>query len=67
VNADRTRDVLYGLLAHVLETEAKLVAHLIVHDARNHDAAGMGQCLQPCRHIDAITEDVIPVDYNVRR
>ena len=65
VDADRTRDVLDGLLAHVLEAKTELIAHLIVHDARNQDPAGIGQRFQPGRHIYAITEDVIPVDYDV--
>ena len=33
VDADRSRDVLDGLLAQVLEAKTELVAHLIVHDA----------------------------------
>ena len=56
VNTDWPRDVFDRLLTHVIETKTKLIAHLIVHDARNHDAAGIGQRLQPRRHIDAITE-----------
>jgi hypothetical protein len=65
VDTDWPRDVFDRLLAHVIETKTELIAHLIVHDARNHDAPGIGQRLQPGRHIDAVTEDVIPIDYDV--
>ena len=65
MDADRTRNVLDGLLAHVLEAEAELVADLIVHDARNHDAAGIGERLQPGRHVDAVAVNIVPVDYDV--
>ena len=65
MDADRTRNVLDGLLAHVLEAEAQLVAHLIVHDARNHDPAGIGERFQPRRHIDAVAKNIVAVDYDV--
>ncbi|MGB5185065.1 MAG: hypothetical protein WBO12_23165 [Xanthobacteraceae bacterium] len=65
MDADRTRDVLDDLFAHILKAKTELIAHLIVHDARNHYPSGIGQRLQPGRHIDAVTEDVIPVDYDV--
>ena len=45
MNSERPRDVLDGLLAHILEIEAELVPHLIVNDARDHDAAWIGESL----------------------
>jgi hypothetical protein len=45
VNTYWSGNVFDGLLAHVIETKTELIAHLIVHDARNHDAAGIGQRL----------------------
>ena len=65
MNTNGPSDVFDGLFAHVIETKTELIAHLIVHDARNHDAAGIGQRLQPGRYIDAVTEDVVSVDYDV--
>src|ERR1035437_428398 len=65
MNADRTYYVLDRLLSHVLETKAELIAYLIVHDAGNHDPAGVGQRLQARRHIDAVSENVIAVENGV--
>ena len=65
MDADRTRNVLDSLLAHVLEAKAELIAHLIVHDARNHDAAGIGERFKPSRHIDAVAKNIAAVDYDV--
>src|SRR6185437_1682904 len=65
VNADRARDVLDRLFAQALKAKAELVADLIVHNARNHDAARIGQRLQPRRYIDAVSENVITVEDNV--
>ena len=59
VDADRPRDVLDRLLAHVLETEVELVAHLVVDIARNHDAARLGERFQPRRHVDAVAVDIV--------
>jgi len=42
VDAYGPRDVLDPLLAHVLEAEVELVAHLITHDAADADSAGFG-------------------------
>ncbi len=36
-----------------------------MHDARNHDAAGIGQRLQTRRHIDAVSENVIAIENDV--
>ena len=47
MNADRTRNVFDDLLAQVLETEAELIAYLIVHDTRDVYAARLSQRLEP--------------------
>ena len=65
VDADRTRNVLDHLLAHVLETEAELIAYLVVDVARHKDATWFGKRLQPGRHINAVTVDVVIVADNV--
>jgi hypothetical protein len=61
VNADRVRDVLDRLLAHVLETEGKLIAYLVVHYSRDAYAAWLGQRLETCRDVDAIAIDVVVI------
>ena len=61
MNADRPRYVLDSLLAHILETEAELVAHLIVNVARNVDSTRIGERLQPRRHVDAVAINIIVV------
>jgi hypothetical protein len=65
VDADRSCNVLDGLLAHILKIEGKLVAHLIVHDARNHDPAGIGEGFEPRRDVDAVAKNIITVKDNV--
>src|SRR5262245_47340973 len=65
VHADRTWNVFDDLLPHVLETETEFVAHLIVHNARNHDPSRVSQRLEPCRHVHAITKNITAIDYNI--
>ena len=65
MNADRAHDVLDRLLSHVLEAKAELVAHLIVDDAGDHDAAGIRQRLQARRDIDAVSENVVAIENDV--
>ena len=36
-----------------------------MHDARNHDAAGIGKRLQTRRHIDAVPENVIAIENDI--
>ncbi|HUL90270.1 MAG TPA: hypothetical protein VLU23_19070 [Pseudolabrys sp.] len=65
VNADWPGDVFDGLLSQIVEFETKFILDLIVHDTRNHNAAGLSQCFQPRRHIDAITKNVVTVDNDI--
>ena len=65
MNADRTYDVLDRLFSQVLKPKAKLVAYLIMHDAGNQDAAGIGKPLQTRRHIDAVPENVVAIENDV--
>jgi len=48
------------LLAHVLEREGELVAHLVAHHAADADPTRLGQGFEPGRDVDAVTEDVVP-------
>jgi hypothetical protein len=61
----RTRDVLDCLLAAVLVTQRKLVLYLFVDCARDANAAGVGETLQPRRDIDTITIDLLALDHHV--
>src|SRR5260370_7477369 len=54
-------DVLNRLLSHVLETEAQLVAHLIMDVAGYQDSPWLGERLQPGRYVDAVAINVILV------
>ena len=65
MNANRPRNILDGLLAHVLETEAELVAYLIVDIARNADATRLGERFQPRRHVDAVAINIVVVTDDV--
>src|SRR5476649_1301081 len=65
MDADRSGNIFDRLLAQIFETEAELVAHLIMNDARNHDSTGIGERLQPRCHVDTVAKDVVTVDHNV--
>jgi hypothetical protein len=59
------RDVLERLLAHILELEGELVAHLVAHHAADADAAWLRQGFKPSGDVDAIAENVVPIDDDV--
>ena len=58
VDVHRPGDVLDLLLAQILEREIELVAHLVMHDPADTDAARLGQGFEPCGDIDAVAVDV---------
>jgi hypothetical protein len=58
-------DVLYLLLAQILEGVAQLVAHLVAHDTADADPTGFGQCFEPRRDINTIAKDVVAVGYYI--
>ncbi len=62
---DRADDVLDLPVAQILEGEAQLVLHVIAHGARDANAAGLGQSLQPRGDVDAVAEDILAVDDDV--
>jgi len=64
-NVHRTRDVLDRLLAAVLVTQRELVPYLFVDGARDANAAGVGETLQPRRDVDPVTVDLIALDHHV--
>jgi hypothetical protein len=52
-------DVLDLPLAQILKRDIKLIAHLISHHSADADPTWLCQCLQACRYIDAVAEDVV--------
>ena len=54
-----------GLLAHVLEREAQLVAHLVAHSARDADAARLGQASSRAAMFTPSPKMSSPVDDDV--
>src|ERR1700730_7428356 len=65
VDAHWPGDVLEALLADVGELGFDFAAHLAERVFRDADAAGLGDAFEPCRDVDAVTEDVIPLDQNI--
>ena len=64
-DAHRTGDVLDLDLAHVLERDIELVAHLVARRARDADAPRHRQPLDSRRHVDAVAIDVVALDDDV--
>jgi len=50
------------LLAHIIEGDADFPVNLVAHLARDADAAGFDQRLQPRGDIDAVTEEIVALD-----
>ena len=65
ISAHRPGDVLDLLLAHVLERNGELVAHLIPYHPADADAARFGQGLKARCDVDTVAEDVVVVDDDV--
>ena len=61
MDAHRPCNVLDLLLAHVLEREVELVAHLIAHHPADANPARLGQGFEPRRDIDSVSVDIAPV------
>src|SRR6478609_3859493 len=65
IDADRAHQVAHLLVADVVESGPDVPVHLLVHRPRDADRPRAAQCLQACRHVDAIAGDLIPVDDDV--
>jgi len=65
IDPDRPGDVLDALLAHVFEGVGEPVADVVADRARDADAAGGGQPLQPCGDVDAVAINVAAVNDHV--
>jgi len=62
VNTQRPGDVFEALLAEIGKLGLDLAAHLPKSVIGNADAAGLGNAFEPCRDVDAVTEDVVALD-----
>ena len=58
-------DVLDFLFAQVLELHLQLAANLAVDIARDADAAGLGERLEPRRQIDAVAIEIAALDDHI--
>src|SRR5215471_10794621 len=65
IDPHRPGDVLDLLLAHVLERNGELVAHLIAYHPADADAARFSQGLKARCDVDTVAEDVVVVDDDV--
>ena len=61
----RLRDVLDALFADVVEDVGQPVADVVAHGARDADAAGLRQCLEPRCNVDTVAVYVVPVGDHV--
>jgi hypothetical protein len=58
-------DVFDLLLAHVFEREMEPIADLITDDPADADPAGLGERLQPRRHVHPVAENVVLLNDHV--
>jgi hypothetical protein len=65
IGTHRTGDILEVLLAQIGELDIDFAANLIIGRRRNADATGFGDALQPSCDVDAITENIIPLNEDV--
>jgi hypothetical protein len=65
INPDCPCNILDLLIAHILESEIELVAHLVAHDPADANAAGIRQGFEAGGDIDTVAVDVVLVDNDV--
>ena len=53
------------MLAHVLERDVELVAHLVTHNSTDADSARFSQCFQARCKVDTIAEDIVLIDDDI--
>ena len=61
----RSRDVLESTLAEVASRHRQLADDLVEGGRGEHDAAGLGQCLEPGGDVDAVAVQIVAVDQHV--
>jgi len=62
---DRLGDVFQSPRTQFPESDGELAFNLVVNLAGNEDSAGLRDCFEARRHVDAIAEDVVPIDDDV--
>ena len=65
IDAHRPSDVLQILVPEVLAVENQLAGDVLANALRYAQAAGFGDPIQPCNHVDSVTEDVTVLDDDV--
>ena len=65
IGAHRPCDVLDAVLADVVEGVRKLVPDLVSDHSGDANSTGLGECLQPCRDIHTVAEDVVLLNDHV--
>ena len=65
IDAYRPSDVLQMLGPEVLAVENQLAGDVLANALRYAQAAGFGDLLQPCDHVDSVTEDVPVLDDDI--
>jgi len=55
------------LLSGILEGDVELTLGILLHPCRHADLARCRKPFQTCRHIDAITKDIVTVDDNIAK
>jgi hypothetical protein len=62
IDPDGSSDILNALLAHIVERVRQPIADLFAHRPRYADPAGLRERFQACSDIDAVTENVTPLE-----
>ena len=64
---NRSGDILQGLRSSIFEHSIQSIPHIVIHSARNADAARRSNLLQARRDVDAIPENVVTIDDDIAK
>ena len=67
IGSHRPADVLHPLLADEVQDQVELALKLVISRAGDQNPARLAQLLQPGRHVDALAEEVLPLDHDVAK
>jgi len=65
MNSYGVSDVFYDLVAEIVARERKLILDLLIDGAGDANAAWIRQALQPRRHVDAVANQIVPLDHHI--
>src|SRR6516164_4006683 len=65
IDPHRSKDVFQLLLACVLQGDIELLLHIFQHSARHANATGLGNRLQTCCDVHAVSKNVTTVDHDI--